>query len=271
MILLLAAILPALATGDAAADGAVKLPAPRVQYRMNQASASRSPWIDANGWRILRAPDKRYVYDVPENAVALAAAEAFAYGANAVVHTGATGVAAFNRILEFLRAIPEADLPVLANIGVRDDGSDETGEMMNLLMRHNLLFKIVAAPDRHLHPNVRLGSPEYPKSDAADPNLLARKIRAQLGDEKRLLRLYGSEVVIARLLGSKDHARIHLLNYATRPVNGLRVRVLGSWPHQKIMAFEKPDLQLEDVAVQKGATEFTLPEMSTYVVIDLSK
>ena len=271
MILLFAALLPTLASGDAAAEGAVKLPPPRVQYRMNEASATRSPWIDANGWRILRAPDKRYYYDVPENAVALAAAEAFAYGANAIVHTSQTGVATFNRILEFLRAIPEGSLTPIANIGVIDDGSDELGEMMNLLTRHNLFYKLVGAPDPHLDLNIRLGSKEYPKSDAADPDVLARKIRRQLGDEKRLLRLYGSEVVIARLLGSQGRVRILLLNYATRPVNGLRIRVLGSWPHQKVMAFEKPDLKLEDVAIQKGATEFTVSEMSTFVVIDLSR
>jgi hypothetical protein len=141
--------------------------------------------------------------------------------------------------------------------------------MLNLLTRHNLLYKTVTAPDKHLDLNVQLGSKEYPKSDAADPNLLARTIRRQLGDEKRRLRLYGSEVVIARLLGNKDRARIHLLNYATRPVNGLRIRVLGSWPHQKLMGFEKPDLKLTDVTIEKGATEFTLPEMSAYAVIDL--
>ncbi|MDQ2948855.1 MAG: hypothetical protein M3Y27_23415, partial [Acidobacteriota bacterium] len=119
--------------------------------------------------------------------------------------------------------------------------------------------------------NIRLGSKDYPKSDAADPDILARKIRGQLGDEKRLLRLYGSEVVIARLLGSTGRARIILLNYAARPVNGLRIRVLGSWPHQKVMAFEKPDLKLADVAVRKEATEFTVSEMSTCLVIDLSR
>ncbi len=270
-MLLLAAILPVLAIGDTGADGAVKLPPPRVQYRMNEASATRSPWIDANGWQILRAPDKHFYYDVPENAAALAAAEAFAYGADAVIHTDEKGRAAFQRMLEFLHTVPEAGLPVMANIAVIEDGSAEAGEMMNLLARRNLLYKTVAAPDKQFDLNIRLGSKEYPKSAAADPNLLAHTIRTQLGDEKRLLRLYGSEVVIARLQGSKDHLRIHLLNYATRPVNGLRVRVLGSWPRQKVMAFEKPELQLSDLAVGKGATEFTVPEMSTYVVVDLSK
>jgi len=271
MILLLAVILPALATGDADANGAVKLPPPRVQMRPNEASATTSPWIDANGWQILRAPGKRYSYDVRGNAVALAAAEAFAYGANAVVQTDENGSAVFNRMLEFLRSIPEADLPAMANLGIIDDGSDETGELMNLLSRHNLLYRIVAAPDAQLDLNIRLGSKEYPKSEAEDPGFLAHKIRGQLGDEKRLLRVYGSEVVIARLIGNRDRARVHILNYANRPVAGLRVRVTGVYSHQTMKAFAKPDLKLQDVAVEGGATEFTVPEMSVYAVVDLAK
>ena len=269
MTLLLAALLPALSTGPADPD-AVRLPVPKVEYRINEASASRSPWIDANGWQILRAPARRFYYEMPAASVALAAAEAFAYGAKADIHTDAEGVATFNRILQFLREIPERDLPALANIGVIDDGSEDTGELMNLLSRRNLLYRIVTAADPHLDLNIRLGSKEYPKSEAADPSGLAQKIRAELTDEKRLLRVYGSEVVIARLVGTGDRVRIHLLNYANRPVTGLRVRVLGDYPDWQVAAFDKPDLKLEDFRSADGATEFTVPEMSTYAVIDLS-
>jgi hypothetical protein len=265
MTLLLAAILPVLAAGGTAPDGSVKLSPPKVQYRPNEASATRSPWIDANGWQILRSPGKHYYYDVPANAAGLAAAEAFAYGANAVVHTDKAGAAEFNRMIEFLRGVPDADLPVMANIGVIDDGSDETGEMMNLLSRRNLLYKIVTAPDPKLAVNVR-----PTKAEASDPSRLAQKIRAQLGDEKRLVRLYGSEVVIARLTGNGTRARLHILNYANRPVVGLRVRVLGSWAKQTVLAFGKPDLKLADVVVDGAATEFTLPEAGTYAVVDLN-
>src|SRR5579859_2805184 len=101
MMLLLAALLPALATGPADAD-AVKLPVPKVEYRTNEATASRSPWIDANGWQLLREPARRYYYDVPPARVAIAAAEAFAYGAKAEIHTDAPGAAIFKRVLEFL-------------------------------------------------------------------------------------------------------------------------------------------------------------------------
>ena len=270
MTLLLAALLPALSTGPADA-GAVKLPVPKMEYRINEASASRSPWINANGWQLLRAADRRYYYDVPAASAALAAAEAFMYAAKADIHTEADGVELFNRMLQFLRGLPERDLPAMANIGVMDDGSPETGELMNLLSRRNLLYRIVTAPDPHLDLNIRLGSPEYPKSEAANPSQLAQKIRADLTDEKRLLRVYGSEVVIARLVGAGDRVRIHLLNYANRPVTGLRVRVLGDYPNWQVAAYGHPDLKLGDVVTADGATEFTVPELSTYAVIDLSK
>lgn len=271
MILVLAAILPALAAGDADTTAAVKLPPPRVQYRPNEASATTSPWIDANGWRILRAPGQRYFYNVPGNSAALAAAEAFAYGANAVVHTDQAGTDAFHRMLEFLRTVPDADLPLRANFGIIDDGSDETGELMNLMSRHNLLYKIVTAPDPHLDLNIKLGTKEYPREKAANPDFLSHKLRAQLGDEKRLLRVYGSETVIVRLLGDSEHARVHILNYASRPVAGLRVRVLGIYRQQTVRSFAKPDLKLQDVSVENGATEFTVPEMSVYAVVDLTR
>jgi hypothetical protein len=270
MTILLAALLPALSVGPADGDS-VKLPVPKVEYRINEASASRSPWIDANGWQILRAPARRYYYDVPAASVALAAAEAFTYGAKADIHTDTGGAAIFQRMLQFLREIPERELPTMANIGVIDDGSEDTGELMNMLSRRNLLYRIVTAPDPHLDLNIRLGSKEYPKSEAADPSGLAQKIRAELTDEKRLLRVYGSEVVIARLVGTGDRVRIHLLNYANRPVTGLRVRVIGNYPNWQIAAYDKPDLKLEDFAAADGATEFTVPAMSTYAVIDLSR
>jgi hypothetical protein len=270
MTLLLAALLPALSVGPADAD-AIKLEVPKVEYRINEASATRSPWIDANGWQLLRAPARRYYYDVPAASVALASAEAFTYGAKADIHTDTEGAAIFNRMLQFLRQIPERELAAMANIGVIDDGSEDSGELMNMLSRRNLLYRIVTAPDAHLDLNVRLGSKEYPKSEARDPSGLAQKIRAELTDEKRLLRVYGSEVVIARLVGTGDRVRIHLLNYANRPVTGLRVRVLGNYPSWQVAAFDKPDLKLEDFRTADGATEFTVPAMSTYAVIDLSR
>jgi hypothetical protein len=271
MILFLAALLPALASSPADAEGAIKLPPPGVQYRFNEASATRSPWLDANGWRILRKPDARYYYDTPPKAAALAAAEAFVYGADAKVHTSGDGVDAFHQMIQFLGGVGGAELPAMANIGIIDDGSPETGELMNLLTRRNLLYRIVNSPDPHLDVNVRLGSKDYPKAEASDPSRLAHRIRDQITDDKRVLRIYGSEVVIGRVMGDKQRVRVHLLNYAARPVVGLRVRVLGAYPKAQASSFGNAGMKLLDVSVRDGATEFTVPEMNTYAIIDLSK
>src|SRR5262245_744711 len=45
-------------------QGMVKLLAPGVQYRANVASATATPWLTTNGWRILRNPQARFCYDV---------------------------------------------------------------------------------------------------------------------------------------------------------------------------------------------------------------
>ena len=246
-----------------------KLPPPGVEYRNDEASASRSPWLDANGWRIQRAGKGRFYYDVKGDAASLAAAEAYAYGADALIHTDPPGLDALARILPFLKQLKPADLPAMANIGLIDDGSDESGELMNLLARHNLLFRIVSAPDPLLNVNVRIGTKDYPKAEAADANRMAHKVRSQLSDDKRLLRIYGSEVVVGRLTGDRTRARLHLIDYAKRPVEGLRVRVLGSYPVYQLSVSGAPKAKLLDYSVEGDATEFTLPAMSRYAVIDL--
>jgi len=54
------------------------LPAPGIAHRADLVSATRSPWLVANGWQFLRAPDGQFKYDLTSGAGALAAAEAFA-------------------------------------------------------------------------------------------------------------------------------------------------------------------------------------------------
>src|SRR5438105_5668519 len=51
------------------------LPTPGVTARAGLASPTRSPWIVANGWRFMRHPGAKFVYDVPAGKAALAAAE----------------------------------------------------------------------------------------------------------------------------------------------------------------------------------------------------
>jgi hypothetical protein len=252
-------------------EQATKLEAPGVNFRMNRASATRSPWVTANGWQILLSPGKLFRYEVEGSASALAAAEAFAYGTPAVIAADEAGLEPLGRMLRFLRGLEQPDLPQFADIGVVRDSSSETAELMNLLSRGNLLYRIVEAPDPKLKLNVRLGTPEYPIEQAAEPHVLAAEVRANLTDAKRSLRIYGSTVVVARVAGDAARLRVHLINYAgaERPVGGIRVRVLGRYSRQRIAAEGVESPQLIDVRVLEDATEFTLPEMKTYAVVDL--
>jgi hypothetical protein len=264
-------LLPRLLTGDVEPANAVKLVPPRVQYRTNEASATRSPWIDANGWRIIRDPGRSFIYHVTGEAAALATAEAFTYGTDALIATDAAGAGAFNVMLDFLRQIPPLDVTPVADFGVVDDKSDALGELLNLLTRQNLLYKLEAAPDRSLRLNVRLGSKEYPSNELNNPNLLAHQIRSQVGDENRSLRIYGSEVVIARLATNNRQGRVYLINYANRPVRGLRVRVRGAYAKAETRVFGVADAQLEDWTRDGDATEFTVRELNAFGVIDLTR
>src|SRR5215813_4605842 len=199
----------------------MKLKSPAVNYRFEQASASRVPWIAANGWQFLRRPDGRYYYDAAGERAAIAAAEAFAWHARANVKTDDAGLPSLARMLAFLRALPDVEGQPVADIGFADDGSAVAGEVMNLLVRGNLLFRATQAPDPKLKLNVKLGTTRYPLEQARNPATMAQMIRADLSDEARSLRIYGSAVVIGRLERAGNSARVHLLNYdANRKVNG---------------------------------------------------
>jgi hypothetical protein len=255
---------PGLTVEAGSLDGAVKLIAPTVNYRVNQASASRAPWLESNGWRFLRQPDGRFYYDVKDVQAGLAAAEAFAFGAHALVKTDDSGLAPLARMQEFLNALPASALPPIADFGFLDDGTASTGELMNVMIRHNLLFRRVTAPDSSLPLNVR---PDH----ASAPALLVQEIREKLGDDKRSIRIYGSVVVIARLQAANGKARVHLLNYTAgrNTAQSIRVRVLGKYPHHSVTASGIDHPELLDFTAASDATEFTLPELKIYAVIDL--
>jgi hypothetical protein len=247
-----------------------RLVAPRVAGRADVASATRRPWIDANGWRFLRNPAGKFYYDLPAGRAALAAAEAFAYGADAVLKIDPADLEEAGKMLAFLRSLPPDTWSPVADLAVVDDGSPELDEVLNLLARRNLLFRIVPDSGSQLPITIKLGTKEYPKSEAADPSAFAQKIRRLLGDEKRSLRIYGTEVVIGRLTGDGQRARVHLLNYSGREADGLRVRLRGVYGKAEARAFGYDRVTLEDFATADGATEFTIPRMGIYAVAELA-
>jgi hypothetical protein len=245
------------------------LPSPGIAPRAGLASPTRSPWIVASGWRFARHPGAKYVYDVPAGKAALAAAEAVAYGADAVLKIDPADVGILGGMLAFLEALPAVDLPTVSDVAIVDDGSSIAGEVMNLLARRNLLFQVVQAPSPRFPVNIRIGTPEYPREEAADPSGFALKIRGQLTDEQRTLRVYGSEVVICRLTADAGRARLHLVNYGGREIEGLRVRLRGIYGDGEAHVAGAGRLALQEQVVAAGATEFSVPRIATYAVIDL--
>ncbi|MFL6280776.1 MAG: hypothetical protein ACJ731_11740, partial [Vicinamibacterales bacterium] len=208
-------------------------------------------------------------YVVPAGKGALALAEASAYGADAVMKIDAGDVQSAGAMLAFVESLPPLDLPPVADFGVVDDGSPITGEAMNLLARRNLLFEVEKAPSARHRINVTVGSAAYPREEAADPSAFAQKIRAQLTDEQRSLRVYGSEVVIARLTSDGRRARLHLINYGGREIEGLRVRVRGPYQGADAYLAGTGKVALQDRVVADGSIEFSLPKIAAYAVVDL--
>ena len=212
----------------------------------------------------------KYLYDVPAGKAALAVAEAFAYGADVVLRIDPADVGALGAMLTFLEALPAVDLPTVADLAIVDDGSATTGEVMNLLARRNLLFQVVQAPSPRFPITIRIGTPDYPRQEAADPSGFALKIRRQLTDDRRVLRVYGSEVVVCRLTGDAGRARLHLINYGGREIEGLRVRLRGAYGNGDAQVAGAGRIALQDHVLVEGATEFSVPRIATYAVIDLA-
>jgi hypothetical protein len=245
-----------------------KMLVPGVQYRMNEASASRSPWIDSNGWRFQRIGRRIVVYDLPKGKALLGLAEAAMYDAEALMRIDPSDIGKYGEMVTFLKSLDQVSLPQRVNIGFQDDGTALSGEMMNLMARKNLLFKLVKQPDPKLDLNL--------KPEGNNPHQFAVMARQKLGDDKRLVRLYGSETTLVRFESNGTRARLHLLNYSNRKSEGLQLRVLGNWkkvvvhlaPSETEPASQGP---ASDLAIADGATEFTIPALSGYAVVELQQ
>lgn len=259
-------------TSDADLAARDAVPEPGIASRVDLVSSTRSPWVDANGWRFVRKPGGHFAYDVPVRRGALAAAEAIAYQADAVLKIDPADLLAVAEVLAFGSGVPAANLAAIADIGVVDDGTPEVGEVMNLLNRRNLLYEpIVGRSSRSHAVTVKLGTKKYPTKAADSPSEFALRIRHELTDDRRSLRVYGSEVVLARLTGDSRRRRLQLVNYGGREIQALRIRLRGSWKVDALRVAGKSDAAAQDVAVAKGATEFSIPEIGVYAVVDLRR
>jgi hypothetical protein len=245
------------------------LPAPGITARAGLASPTRAPWIVANGWRFARNPTGRYVYELSPGRALLAAAEAHAHGVDAALKVDASDATALAAMLAFFDTLPAVDMPGVADVGIVDDGSALTGEVMNLLARRNLLYQIVPPSSSRFPITIAIGSAQYPREDAADPSAFALRIRRQLTDDQRSIRVFGSEVVICRLRGDERRLRVHLINYGGRDIEGLRMRVRGRFASGTAHVVGAGQMALQELVLDSGFTEFTIPRVTTYAVVDL--
>jgi hypothetical protein len=259
----------AVATSDTDLAGRQTLPIPGIESRVDRVSSTRSPWVNANGWRFVQNPAGRYVYELPAGSAALAAAEAAQFNADVVLKIDPSDLPEVGKVLAFVSELPASALPPVADIAVVDDGTDEAGEVMNLLARRNLLYEPVKEASSRHAVTVALGTEKYSRKEAENPSEFALKVRRELTDDRRTLRVYGSEVVLARLTGDATHRRLQLVNYGGREIDGLRIRLLGAWKIDGLRVVGDPNAAAQDVAVADGATEFSIPALNVYAVVDL--
>lgn len=257
--LLFAVVYPAIFTGTDTAKY-TKVPPPGVQFRRNMAMATSAPWVDSNLWKYRREQKMQYLCDVRQKSVVLAAVEAFMENVNVSLQTAPEQRKDYDEILAFLKQIPEGPTRPWANYAVSDDGSAQAGEVMNLLARRNMLYE------------VKPGSPIALTAKMTNPYDAMQDIREKFGDEKRNLRLFGSELTLAELSRDGKKVRLQLINYGTRPVEYLRVRLLGKVQQSSLKAyiFRSPNPVFKDWTFEGGATEFTLESLPVFGVLDLN-
>ena len=130
---------------------ATRAVAPGVEYRMDVASATRVPWVDANGWRFDRDPRGRLL-------------RCAGWGANCSrrrsIRLWRTGRHSRNAgrpaTVSPHAALPGRDRPAApppkANIAVVDNGSDAMAEVLNLRRAITCCFISFPPPIRGTNP-----------------------------------------------------------------------------------------------------------------------
>ncbi len=249
------------------------VPAPGVRNIPNDAQATAVPWVDSNAWRFKRGITRASYPTLPRNMSPLAAGEAFAFGVDALLNPDAADLPVLSNFLRFAKSEGKPVLPTMANIGLVDDGSPAMDEVMNMLTRRNLLYRIVSRPDPSLNLFLQIGTDAFTRESAANPSDFAQRVRAWVGDDNRLVRVFGSTTLIAHLTGDGTRVRLFLLSYSRSRAQmaGAIVRLKGMYEPSHFAAFgAAPGDGLTDLQHPGNATEFTLPGFDTLAIIDFT-
>jgi hypothetical protein len=143
----------------------------------------RPPTLSAGGQRleVHPPPSGRYYYDVTGKQAALAAAEAFSYGANAMIRTDAAGLKPWRRCWIFCARFRRA-VPPVADIGYIDDGS---GHPASDESSGSEQFAVSSGVGARQAPEVECETRRQrnPLADAKNPGTVAHSVRSNLTDE----------------------------------------------------------------------------------------
>ena len=255
------------------------------------ASRTAQPWLDNNVAliRILRAAGRRPVLGYPwkpdtqVDAAAspsaedfhLAIAEAGAFGADLVLDLDAANLDAWKAArptLDFYSASGAARREPITNVGVVARDTEKWYEVLNLLARHNVPYRILqtapaAAADLDLVVLLDPGSASalpaervlQAGEDANDPNSFALKVWNRLGRKGRWVDIWNGITVLAELTRKGAGVQLDAVNYSAGPLS-VQSRVRGSYKRVEISTPEH-DPQPLSVEHVDGFTEFVIPEL----------
>ena len=195
-----------------------------------------------------------------------------------------TDWAAIRRHLEFYSWDLASRYEHVANVGVVTANPTLWFEVMNLLLRHNLPFELIAPaelpkrkleafqlvivldePDRAgrevLTAFERAGGLAKIVNAPVDPNGFALEMRQLLGRERRIIDIWNGITVLTSLYAEPGGtgALLTVLNYAQQPLP-VQLRIAGTYAQAQ---YESPEDAATYVPVRhrNGFTEFVLPSV----------
>ena len=106
------------------------------------------------------------------------------------------------------------------------------------------------------------------REDPPDPEALSKEMIDLVGDRNLGVRLFNAPSVLGYAV-SPDRGRrllLHLVNYATAPTEGLRVRINGAFGRARLYSPESP---AADLPIEKSgrASEVTIPKFPAYAAV----
>jgi hypothetical protein len=202
----------------------------------------------------------------------LAIAEAGAFGADLLLDLDTASLDAWKdarATLDFYKTYTPRE--AIANVGVVAADTEKWYEVLNLLSRQNVQYRILqaapaAAADLDLVVLLDPGATALPAErvlqageDANDPNSFALKVWNRLGRKGRPADVWNGITVLVGLAREGSGLRLDAVNYSTQPLP-VQMRVRGIYKKAELSTPERGTQSLT-VEHLDGFTEFVIPEL----------